>query len=1098
MRVIGIIAAVAFAVLSATGAHAFTHGTVQFNGNKMQINPNFIEGGCAGEYPFINFAKTASTTLYGDNSGVPNPSNNDINGYPTNAADLISHNGVVQSFCIPTVVERPGNYVYLWGGNGTVSLNQCLTLVSGSLTSTTGAGRAVAAVQNSASCSGASGAISVTIGIHSICTSGCTGSPTPYIYNVALVHANDEALYNTYVALGMPWGGFGTQFVSLLRQSTAVIRYMDWDNANASNRTVWANRQPVNYITYGGDQFQSALNAGSTTNVGDDYTIACPTTCPGGAANLPADKQTMHLFFNANATATPNTVTICGNTVTTITACGSGGPFTATSAIVVNWPSHGLSVNAPVGFANSGLTLPKPMFGAGVYFVQNVIDTNDFTISTTSGGTALLATTTTTSTQSAIRESTLNLNGAGAIRLRDNSGNPLVEGDSVCTFFNCGSSVIAWNTLVYDASFNVWTVWGVRQRAGLTAGVPPEVELALAAQVGAHPYFAANALTIDPMSDWVPSLAAYLKANKPAWMVPRQETTDETWNNLLVQTQWAFNRTMYHWQSYGTGFSDVDDWVGLIGSTIGQAFNNVFGGEPDGTKYQSLIGAWTSDFAGSPPFPDNPRLASTLYLNTPSSIIASVSGTTLNVTSLATVNGTFIPILTLSRISGASITGSPTIVSQLSGSSGNTGTYKLSVSQGTVGSEAMTSTPAGGVGLPQSGYSQTAASNWTNRLVIANYWFNSSYATATEILQATQYMTAAGNPATQTSIATSTFAANSLASLAFSYSNAQIWSAQSQFVNNAGQTLTLSGYEGGFSPDYDTGNNATIVSLNAPITGATTATQGVFTLGQDSKGNFYGAVTGQLFSVSGVSASGWTGLNGNTYMVQSVSGTGPYSVTLNVNTSGFGSNCSTGCGTATYATPVPTISNITVTGTQAVVTLSSTTGLYPGYMVNIVCTCGFSPNFNGWFTIQSVNSGASQITIPTTAAGTYTSGGTTTYVPMWAIVNVLRYAGKLAPNQQSLYLLNLANFKSFGGDFPSEFQFGGLGQSSGVPQNIPSTNVWSICEDIYKQCGFGAQDSPQFDAMRYFNTHFVDEDMTRAMMLGAANDNLSYGMVVDW
>ena len=76
------------------------------------------------------------------------------------------------------------------------------------------------------------------------------------------------------------------------------------------------------------------------------------------------------------------------------------------------------------------------------------------------------------------------------------------------------------------------------------------------------------------------------------------------------------------------------------------------------------------------------------------SFTGSISGATLTVSAVASgvIN------IGTNAVAGTSITGNPLIVSQNSGTTGGVGTYTLSISQGTISSEAMT-TQGSGVGF---------------------------------------------------------------------------------------------------------------------------------------------------------------------------------------------------------------------------------------------------------------------------------------------------------------------------------------------------------------------------------------------------------------
>lgn len=210
-----------------------------FNGGRSQVNLSFLQIG--GDYPFLNCLKTAQSWSFIDNSGPPEPSMLDGDGYPTS----ISHGGVYTVFFVPSQAARPGNYVITWSGNGTIFCGMSNTPVSGSRTSTNGSGRYVFSTADSR----------FAIGIQAI--------GNPRITNLQVFHVNDEAALNAGQV-------FGTKFKQRLAEANfGVIRFLNWQGG--TNVTTWATRKPVSYVFYSGDEFRASLYAGVTTNVGSAF-----------------------------------------------------------------------------------------------------------------------------------------------------------------------------------------------------------------------------------------------------------------------------------------------------------------------------------------------------------------------------------------------------------------------------------------------------------------------------------------------------------------------------------------------------------------------------------------------------------------------------------------------------------------------------------------------------------------------------------------------------------------------------------------------------------------------------------------------------------
>lgn len=217
-----------------------------FNKGKSQVNVNFLQTG--GDYPFINLLKTAQNWCLADNSGWPEPSTLDSDGYPT----VITNKGVYTVFYVPSQIVRPGNYVVTWSGNGTIMVGMANTPVSGSKTSTNGSGRYVFSTKETR----------FAIGISAI------GSPR--ITNLQVFHANDEAALNAGQV-------FGAKFKERLKEGNfGVIRFLNWQKGNTTNVTTWATRKPTTYVYYSGSEFRPSLYAGLTANSGNAFSVALP------------------------------------------------------------------------------------------------------------------------------------------------------------------------------------------------------------------------------------------------------------------------------------------------------------------------------------------------------------------------------------------------------------------------------------------------------------------------------------------------------------------------------------------------------------------------------------------------------------------------------------------------------------------------------------------------------------------------------------------------------------------------------------------------------------------------------------------------------
>lgn len=114
--------------------------------------------------------------------------------------------------------------------------------------------------------------------------------------------------------------------------------------------------------------------------------------------------------------------------------------------------------------------------------------------------------------------------------------------------------------------------------------MPPEVFVELNAELKTQPFIELLTLSLDPMTDWVKSLAQYLRANAPN-MVPIFEL-NEPWNCAAVYpASYASAKSRVYISQdsarvngqYCSSGGNAPGWVGKIISTTGQDLNSVFG-----------------------------------------------------------------------------------------------------------------------------------------------------------------------------------------------------------------------------------------------------------------------------------------------------------------------------------------------------------------------------------------------------------------------------------------------------------------------------------------------------------------------------------------
>jgi hypothetical protein len=193
-------------------------------------------------------------------------------------------------------------------------------------------------------------------------------------------------------------------------------------------------------------------------------------------------------------------------------------------------------------------------------------------------------------------------------------------GDATSSGGNTRPSIGRFGTLVYDLTLDAWLKYGGDVAAGnqgLGNGVPPEVMLTVATKLGAHPYVVQPYLSADPITDYMPSLAAHFRDNGPSWMITRYEGPNETWNNGsgFFATRYAWNKAFAYWGVT----TDQNNWYGKTVSLLGQSISAVYSGNR--SRYQVLAGVWTGSGCGnascstSATSGSNTRLNSALWIS---------------------------------------------------------------------------------------------------------------------------------------------------------------------------------------------------------------------------------------------------------------------------------------------------------------------------------------------------------------------------------------------------------------------------------------------------------------------------------------------------
>jgi hypothetical protein len=206
---------------------------------------------------------------------------------------------------------------------------------------------------------------------------------------------------------------------------------------------------------------------------------------------------------------------------------------------------------------------------------------------------------------------TLDISGTGPVNVLSEYSDPLSSGGNS---YVEGGTWRSLATLVYDDVLKSWIKFGGDLAFGSTGirnGCPPQLMVRLCAEIGAHPHFVAPIMAVDPLTDYIPNLAALCRSEGPAWMVPRFEGPNELWNRAagFLGSGHAIAKA----EAYGWG-PDLHNWYGKVMSVMGQAVSAAY--EGDSRAYQVLCGVQTATgatMAGT--LTSNARLSSAKYVS---------------------------------------------------------------------------------------------------------------------------------------------------------------------------------------------------------------------------------------------------------------------------------------------------------------------------------------------------------------------------------------------------------------------------------------------------------------------------------------------------
>lgn len=621
-----------------------------FNGGKSQIGlyslPSFA-------FPFLNMFLGGGNWANITGNAMANPAYFDRDGYPTSIEP--GSGGYYTTFIVPSQAKRPGNYVLGWDNTCTPYFNYSHVAITYAITGAVSAGvntvltlpsinptspnRSVLIVGQTLSISGCAAPFTSMNGTRDVVAINVGGDPTKVAINFdssalgAFVATGTPLASNTFTNLGRSVskgrcvfsttvtsfsGGIGAtgtapnyaknmyfchvddeeallageMFSPKLKGIFAAAKWgsaRDLDIGLTSGRAaLWAHRKSSTYLLQSGAELRATLWCGTTTNVGAAFSIngnsdqtfnGLPGDIPTGTG--PTDKMVIHCRFSGTGG------TLASQTCTVPTNSGA-------SPATINFASpHGFTNGQIIIFPTNNIA--QGLFGNIPYYVI-FIDANNIQVTRTVGGTGIKTRGGGSASQPINPVVTLSLNGTAPVAV--------MSGVNFSTQSSIPKAVDSFNnpltaTLIYDAQINAWSLGGgVSGSSGLSNGWSPEIFIRFCAEMGMHPQIVAGQFTCDPMTDYIPSYAAYIR-DTYSWMIPRFEGCNELGLNSNLQTGYAY--AMSYVDFDGNQF-DSDNWYGKTMSTIGQALAAVYGIENKGIRYEvvaAFLGAFNNSLAGT-------------------------------------------------------------------------------------------------------------------------------------------------------------------------------------------------------------------------------------------------------------------------------------------------------------------------------------------------------------------------------------------------------------------------------------------------------------------------------------------------------------------
>jgi hypothetical protein len=273
----------------------------EHNGGRSQINLQYFN---LGDHCLINRflqAQVSTGITSGTTAFDPNDYNPDTNGYPRAIVD----GGLKWLFTCETAYDRPGGVMKVdWLGTGTVKVFAG-TVIDGSAT----------VVSDSVTSSTAGGWIRFTppsngrpeIGVTAI------GSSSDYVHRIRAYfvddsYGTDETDINAGYITSSP---FRAQWNKC---KFGRVRFLNWGGLGdliTCPETTWALRRPKDYIFQTGSMHVPGLYAGTTTNVGDAFSITPLGTYQYGSG-APVHRQVACVKWSASASGNTPTLEWAG------------------------------------------------------------------------------------------------------------------------------------------------------------------------------------------------------------------------------------------------------------------------------------------------------------------------------------------------------------------------------------------------------------------------------------------------------------------------------------------------------------------------------------------------------------------------------------------------------------------------------------------------------------------------------------------------------------------------------------------------------------------------------------------------------------------